>query len=50
MRTASIVGDVVVGDDILHKWGLHLLDMPVEMGNLVTLSNRQASACKVSHH
>jgi hypothetical protein len=40
MRTASIVGDVVVGGHILPEWGLHLLDMPVEMGNLVTLSSR----------
>uniref|UniRef100_UPI00344C82FF DUF3089 domain-containing protein n=1 Tax=Sphingomonas sp. TaxID=28214 RepID=UPI00344C82FF len=50
MRTDTIVGDVVVGGHILPEWGLHLLDMPVEMGNLVTLSSRQASAWKVSHH
>ena len=34
-RTDTIVGDVVVGGAILKDWGLHLIDMPVEMGNLV---------------
>ncbi|MES2097456.1 MAG: DUF3089 domain-containing protein [Pseudomonadota bacterium] len=43
-RTDTIVGDVVVGGAILKDWGLHLIDMPVEMGNLVALSEYQAAA------
>ena len=48
-RTDTIVGDVVVGDVMLKDWGLHLIDMPVEMGNLVELSDRQARAWKKKH-
>ena len=29
---------------MLKDWGLHLIDMPVEMGNLVALSEYQAAA------
>ena len=43
-RTHTIVGDVVVGGMVLKDWGLHLIDMPVVMGNLVELSNTQAKA------
>ncbi|HEX4695464.1 DUF3089 domain-containing protein [Sphingomonas sp.] len=43
-RTDTIVGDVVVNGTTLKDWGLHLIDMPVEMGNLVTLSEYQAAA------
>jgi len=43
-RTDTIVGDVVVNGTVLKDWGLHLIDMPVEMGNLVTLSEYQAAA------
>ena len=43
-RTDTIVGDVTVGGNILRDWGLHLLDMPVTMGNLVALSGTQAAA------
>ncbi|MFX8441269.1 DUF3089 domain-containing protein, partial [Acinetobacter baumannii] len=43
-RTDTIAGDVVVGNTILKDWGLHLIDMPVVMGNLVELSNSQAEA------
>ncbi|QNA82648.1 DUF3089 domain-containing protein [Sphingomonas sp. So64.6b] len=42
-RTDTIVGDVVVGGQMLKDWGLHLIDMPVEMGDLVTLADRQAA-------
>ena len=41
-RTQTIVGDVVVGTRTLKDWGLHLVDMPVVMGNLVELSDAQA--------
>jgi len=43
-RTDTIVGDVVVNGTVLKDWGLHLIDMPVEMGNLVALSEYQAAA------
>ncbi len=43
-RTDTIVGDVSIGGVILKDWGLHLIDMPVEMGNLVDLADRQAAA------
>ena len=48
-RTDTIVGDVVVGGVTLKDWGLHLIDMPVEMGNLVELSDRQARAWAKRH-
>jgi hypothetical protein len=43
-RTDTIVGDVVVGGVTLKDWGLHLLDMPIAMGNLVELADYQAAA------
>jgi len=43
-RTDTIVGDVVVNGTTLKDWGLHLIDMPVEMGNLVDMSEYQAAA------
>ena len=43
-RTDTIVGDIVFGGGILKDWGLHLLDMPVVMGDLVELSAVQAKA------
>lgn len=43
-RTDTIVGDVVIGGTTLKDWGLHLIDMPVVMGNLVELSDAQAKA------
>ncbi|MQI91401.1 DUF3089 domain-containing protein, partial [Escherichia coli] len=43
-RTGTIVGDIVYGGMTLRDWGLHLIDMPVVMGNLVELSNLQAKA------
>jgi len=43
-RTDTIVGDVVVGGVTLKDWGLHLLDMPIAMGDLVDLADHQAAA------
>lgn len=43
-RTDTITGDVVANGAILRDWGLHLLDMPVTMGNLVELADKQAMA------
>ena len=35
---------MTVNGTILKDWGLHLIDMPVEMGNLVALSEYQAAS------
>ncbi len=43
-RTDEITGDVVVGGAILKDWGLHLIDVNLEMGDLVALVDRQAKA------
>ena len=43
-RTDRISGDVVVEGNTLADWGLHLIDMPVAMGNLVELADAQAKA------
>lgn len=43
-RTDEITGDVVVGGAVLKDWGLHLIDVNLEMGDLVALVDRQAAA------
>jgi hypothetical protein len=43
-RTDELTGDVVVGGNILKDWGLHLIDVNVEMGDLNALAARQAKA------
>ena len=43
-RTVEISGDVVVGPVTLKDWGLHLIDVNVQMGDLVALAGRQAKA------
>jgi len=43
-RTDTIVGDVQANGQVLRDWGLHLIDMPVAMGNLVDLADTQAKA------
>ena len=43
-RTDTIVGDVTLGGKILPDWGLHLIDLPVAMGDLVELTDKQARA------
>ena len=40
-RVDDITGDVYAGERRLDDWGLHLLDMPVVMGDLVELTRRQ---------
>lgn len=40
-RVDDITGDVFAGGMRLDDWGLHLLDMPVVMGDLVELTRRQ---------
>lgn len=43
-RVDDITGDVVAGGMRLDDWGLHLIDMPVTMGDLVALTERQYQA------
>jgi hypothetical protein len=43
-RTDEISGDVVVGAVTLKDWGLHLIDVNLQMGDLVALAGRQAKA------
>lgn len=40
-RVDEVTGDVVVAGRRLDDWGLHLVDMPVAMGDLVELTARQ---------
>ncbi|RIJ21376.1 DUF3089 domain-containing protein [Henriciella barbarensis] len=43
-RADDILGDVVVGTDVLRDWGLHTIDINVAMGNLVAIVETQAAA------
>ncbi|USQ96626.1 DUF3089 domain-containing protein [Caulobacter sp. RL271] len=43
-RTDEISGDIVVAGNVLKDWGLHLIDVNLEMGDLVALVDRQAKA------
>jgi DUF3089 family protein len=43
-RVDTIVGDVVVNGQILHDWGLHLIDANLAMGNLVDIVRQESKA------
>jgi hypothetical protein len=43
-RTNEITGDVVVGGKVLEDWGLHLIDVNLTMGNLLTLVGDETKA------
>jgi hypothetical protein len=43
-RTDDIVGDVVVNNQVLPDWGLHLIDANLAMGNLIDLVRAQSKA------
>jgi hypothetical protein len=43
-RTDDIVGDVVVNNQVLPDWGLHLIDANLAMGNLIELVRAQSKA------
>jgi hypothetical protein len=43
-RTDDIVGDVVVDNQVLPDWGLHLIDANLAMGNLIELVREQTKA------
>lgn len=48
-RTNTLVGDVVLFGKVQADWGLHLVDMPLAMGNLVELANVQARSWRAKH-
>ncbi|WP_010164732.1 DUF3089 domain-containing protein [Sphingomonas sp. PAMC 26617] len=43
-RTDTIVGEILRDGHPLAAWGLHLIDLPIEMGDLVELTEDQAKA------
>jgi hypothetical protein len=43
-RTDNIRGDLMVGNQILTDWGLHLIDVSLGMGNLVDTVKQQSRA------
>lgn len=43
-RTDTINGDVVIDGKVQPQWGLHLVDMHLAMGNLVSIVQRQGEA------
>jgi hypothetical protein len=43
-RTDNIRGDLMVGNQILTDWGLHLMDVSLGMGNLVDTVKQQSRA------
>lgn len=48
-RADDIQGDVIVDGAVLPDWGLHLVDMPVAMGDLVALSQAQYASWQAAH-
>jgi Protein of unknown function (DUF3089) len=43
-RANDIVGDVVVGGQVMKEWGLHLIDVQMAMGNLVWIVGEESKA------
>jgi hypothetical protein len=43
-RTDDITGDILIGGMILKDWGLHLIDVNEQMGDLTALVGRQSKA------
>ncbi len=43
-RANDIVGDVVVGGQVMKEWGLHLIDVQLAMGNLVWVVGEESKA------
>lgn len=44
VRADDIAGDLVLGGVLMDDWGLHLIDMNVAMGNLISLAKTQSEA------
>jgi hypothetical protein len=43
-RASDIPGDVVVNGNVLTDWGLHLIDIPEAMGNLIDIARQESKA------
>ena len=43
-RTKTIPGDILIGKSVLKSWGLHLIDVNLTEGDLITLAGRQSQA------
>ena len=43
-RADDIAGDVVMGGVVREEWGLHVIDIHLAMGNLITIARMQAEA------
>ena len=43
-RTNEIVGDLIIGGQMLKDWGLHRIDMNLTMGNLIEVVREQGRA------
>jgi len=49
-RTADIHGDVVVGGKVQADWGLHLIDVNLFMGNLLSIVRDETAAYRREKH
>ncbi len=49
-RTADIHGDVVVGGKVQADWGLHLIDVNLFLGNLVSIVRDETAAYRREKH
>lgn len=43
-RVDDIAGDVVINGNVLSHWGLHLIDVNLAMGNLISIAEAQSRA------
>ena len=49
-RTGDIHGEVVVGGKVRREWGLHVLDISLTQGNLVSIFGQQSKAWLAAQH
>jgi hypothetical protein len=43
-RVSDITGDIIVNGQVMHDWGLHLIDVNLAMGNLLDIVSQQSRA------
>ena len=48
-RADDITGDVIIGGQVIADWGLHVIDVNLAMGNLVSLAETQGAAWLAAH-
>lgn len=44
VRAGKLGGELVIAGEVQEDWGLHIVDMNIAIGNLVTIADQQASA------